>query len=57
MIITTKNGESLVKLLKENGINSTIIGKITEEKGILVKLPEGEVIVPQPERDELFSIY
>jgi hydrogenase expression/formation protein HypE len=57
MIITTKNGESLVNLLKENGIKSTIIGKITEDKGILVKLSEGEVIVPQPERDELFSIY
>ncbi|GFZ32474.1 hydrogenase [Clostridium zeae] len=56
MIITTKNGEELVKLLMKNGINSTIIGNITNDKGILVKELEGEVIVPQPERDELFSI-
>jgi hydrogenase expression/formation protein HypE len=56
MIITTKNGEELVNLLMKNGINSTIIGNITNDKGILVKELEGEVIVPQPERDELFSI-
>ncbi|GFP77524.1 AIR synthase family protein [Clostridium fungisolvens] len=56
MIITTKNGEELVKLLMKNGINSTIIGNITNDEGILVKELEGEVIVPQPERDELFSI-
>ncbi|MBK1810450.1 AIR synthase family protein [Clostridium sp. YIM B02505] len=56
MIITTKNGRELVKLLMKNGIKSTIIGNITNDKGILVKELEGEVIVPQPERDELFSI-
>ncbi|GIM30520.1 hydrogenase [Clostridium polyendosporum] len=55
MLISTKDGEALVKLLMEKGINAKIIGNITKEKGILVRKGKKE-IVPPPERDELFNI-
>lgn len=55
MLISTKDGEALVKLLMEKGINAKIIGNITKEKGILVRKGKKEII-PPPERDELFNI-
>ncbi|ERI94236.1 putative thiamine-phosphate kinase [Clostridiales bacterium oral taxon 876 str. F0540] len=55
MLITTKNGEELVKLLKRKGINAALIGNITKSKGILVK-NNTECEVEPPERDELFTI-
>ncbi|MCM8711861.1 AIR synthase family protein [Clostridium sp. SYSU_GA19001] len=55
MLITSKNGEALVKKLKNAGINAVIIGKITENKGILVE-NKIEYEVKPPERDELFVI-
>lgn len=55
MLITSKNGEALVKRLRECGIDATIIGNITEDRGILVEnMIEYEV--EPPERDELFTI-
>jgi hydrogenase expression/formation protein HypE len=55
MLITTKNGIELVKKLKEVGINASIIGNITKDKGVLVQ--DGiEYEVEPPERDELFTI-
>jgi len=55
MIITTKNGELLVKELKSQGIDASIIGNITREKGILVSKGIEEEVLP-PERDELFVL-
>ncbi|WP_055667084.1 AIR synthase family protein [Desnuesiella massiliensis] len=55
MLITTNRGKELVELLKNNGIKATIIGKITDSKGILVSNHE-EVEVMPPKRDELFNI-
>lgn len=55
MLITTKNGEALVKKLKQNGIIANIIGNITRNKGILVENGVEEEVQP-PERDELFTI-
>lgn len=55
MLITTKNGEELVKVFEKQGITSTIIGNITKEKGILVRRSIEEEVAP-PERDELFNI-
>jgi hydrogenase expression/formation protein HypE len=55
MLIVTQNGEALVKLMKQKNIKATIIGKITEKKGILVK-DNMEIEVDPPERDELFNI-
>ncbi|WP_461613237.1 AIR synthase family protein [Clostridium sp. Marseille-QA1073] len=56
MIITTENGEELVKKMAENDIEATIIGCITKEKGILVD-KQIEIEVAPPERDELFKIF
>lgn len=56
MLICCKNGERLLKKLQENNIKAFIVGRITNEKGILI---EGEVqkeVMP-PECDELFKIY
>lgn len=53
MLITAAHGEKLIKILGENGIKATIIGKITKDKGILVN-SDKKVEVPPPERDELF---
>lgn len=55
MMIITPNGDELIKILQKNGIKGTIVGKITEEKGILIS--EGEQIeVLPPERDELYKL-
>lgn len=54
MLITTEKGEDLVRELELNGINAVIIGKITEDRGSLVK-DNYEVEVMPPDRDELFS--
>ncbi len=55
MLICTPQGEELVKELNSQGIKATIIGRITKEKGIIIK--DGvEIIVPPPERDELFVL-
>lgn len=53
MLITTANGENLVKILMENGIKASIIGKITKEKGIIINADK-KIEVSPPERDELF---
>jgi hydrogenase expression/formation protein HypE len=55
MIITTKNGDGLIKKLKEKGIDASIIGKISEFGGILVD-KGNEINVEPPKRDELFNI-
>ena len=55
MLITAKNGELLVKKLKQNGINASLIGNITRDKGILVENNIEQQVQP-PERDELFTI-
>jgi hydrogenase expression/formation protein HypE len=55
MLITTKNGEALVKKLKQNGIIANVIGNITKNKGILVENGVEEEVQP-PDRDELFTI-
>lgn len=55
MLITTKNGEELIKVLNENGIEASIIGQICENGNILVD-NNIEVEVEKPKRDELFNI-
>lgn len=53
MLITTRNGEELALKLKLEGIEASIIGNITKERGILVE-NNIEYEVQPPERDELF---
>lgn len=55
MLITTKNGEKLVRKLNEAGISASLIGKVCEEGGILVDKGK-EINVEAPKRDELFNI-
>lgn len=55
MLITTKDGEGLLKLLNKEGIKASIIGKIIKGKGILVNGGIEEEVEP-PERDELFVL-
>lgn len=55
MLITSKDGEALIKKLKEKGINASIIGKICTKGWILVD-ECNEITVQAPKRDELFNI-
>jgi hydrogenase expression/formation protein HypE len=55
MLITTKNGEKLIKKLNERGIEASIIGIVYEDGGILVD-GNKEINVEPPKRDELFNI-
>lgn len=55
MMITTSRGCDLVGLLKDNGIESSIIGRITLDGAIIVESGV-EIQVQSPEADELFSL-
>lgn len=55
MLITTTCGKELVDILNSKGIQATIIGSITETRGVLVKDEIQNDVLP-PDRDELFSI-
>lgn len=54
MLITAKNGAELVRILKEKGIPSTIIGKVTEHGRYIIKKGEKLPLNP-PDVDELFK--
>ncbi|AJA47443.1 putative hydrogenase expression/formation protein [Clostridium pasteurianum DSM 525 = ATCC 6013] len=55
MLVTCKDGNKLVDLLKKNNIESVIIGNITEDKNIIIKDGKEEEVDP-PDSDELFKI-
>lgn len=55
MLITTKGGEDLVKIFEKEGIKASVIGKITKNKGIIIKGDKAQEVLP-PERDELFVL-
>jgi hydrogenase expression/formation protein HypE len=55
MLITTENGDELIKQLRESGIDASIIGTISENGGVLVD-KDKELKVEPPKRDELFNI-
>jgi hypothetical protein len=55
MLITCKSGIELVKILNEQGIESRIIGSITNSKGIIVDNGLECEVIP-PEADELFNL-
>lgn len=55
MLIVSKNGKKIVESLDKEGIKATVIGKITNDRGILIS--DGiEIEVEEPKRDELFNI-
>ncbi|WP_010234490.1 AIR synthase family protein [Clostridium arbusti] len=55
MLITCRDGNKVINKLKENNIQATIIGNITNEKSIIVKDDMEEEVIP-PGSDELFKI-
>jgi hydrogenase expression/formation protein HypE len=55
MLITTKNGTELIKILKSKGIPSEIIGRITEQGRYIVRDGEKLPMIP-PDVDELFKV-
>lgn len=63
MIITTDDGEGLVKELLENGIEAATIGKMTPKERILVTASEGvsgktqeKRLLDEPKSDELYQV-
>ncbi|MEA4972764.1 MAG: AIR synthase family protein [Candidatus Metalachnospira sp.] len=56
MIITSFDGQNLVKRLKENGINSSVIGKITEGGKFITYSGHRIELLPQ-EKDEIYSVF
>lgn len=56
MLISTKNGNELVKKIKQEGINAAIIGTVTENKTIYLKTDCESIIVSQPKTDELYKV-
>ena len=54
MLITSKNGAELVRILEEKGIPSTIIGRITEQGRNIIRSGETTLLSP-PDVDELFK--
>jgi len=55
MLITTPNGSGLLKLLHENNIKASIIGKITFGKEYIVKDGDKCIKIDVPESDELYK--
>jgi len=55
MLITAACGKKLAEKLNNSGIQATVIGKITTERGILITNGIQKDVLP-PTRDELFSI-
>ncbi|MBU3110952.1 AIR synthase family protein [Clostridium lacusfryxellense] len=55
MLITVSNGKGLVDKLNDSGVRATIIGNMTESRGILIVDEIEEDVLP-PTIDELFSI-
>ncbi len=55
MIITTEKGEELVTVLKENGINAAVVGKIVEGDNTIL-IGNKKQILDQPDSDELYKV-
>lgn len=54
MLITSKNGAELIRILKEKGIPAAIIGRITEQGRNIISKGEALPLSP-PDVDELFK--
>jgi hydrogenase expression/formation protein HypE len=54
MLISARNGSSLIERLLSEGIQATIIGKMTGEKNLIMVTESGNVIIRPPESDELY---
>ncbi|WP_040212402.1 AIR synthase family protein [Clostridium polynesiense] len=55
MFITAPEGERIIKELELKGIKGTLVGKITDKEGYILK-DGNKIPVEPPQRDELFKI-
>ncbi|WMI80648.1 AIR synthase family protein [Anaerotignum sp. MB30-C6] len=55
MIITTQDGQELLKKLSAHGIEGAIIGRITEEERILVTA-QGRCLLEEPKSDAIYQV-
>lgn len=55
MMIATCDGETLIKVLKEEGISACIIGRFVEEGNTIIRGKKREALTA-PERDEIWKI-
>ena len=55
MIITTEKGEELVSILKEKGINASVVGKIVKGENTIL-IGDRKEILGQPDSDELYKV-
>lgn len=56
MLIAAENGLNLIEELNNEGINAVIIGKITENKSIVLSTGLQDIMIPPPESDELYKV-
>ena len=56
MLMSTDDGEGLVKSLKDAGIEATIIGKTNDSKDRIVKKGEDVRYLDKPQTDELYKV-
>lgn len=56
LLMTFKNGYDIVKILKENGISSTIIGRTTDSNDKIIFNEDEKRFLEPPKRDEIYTI-
>jgi len=56
MLISTRDGASLVEKLEKEGVKASIIGKTTENKKCILLTDSGPVIILPPSSDELYRV-
>lgn len=56
MLIAAADGEGLIKKLKENNINASIIGRVIQNKKRELITEKGAVEISQPDSDELYKV-
>lgn len=55
MIIAVADGDGLVDILNENGINSAVIGEFIDKNSVLVT-DKGDIPIDEPESDEIYNV-
>lgn len=56
VIITCKDGDKLVSELVENGVQASVVGKVTDGRGVYYKENDELVEIGEPEKDEVYKV-
>lgn len=56
MLITVKDGDEALRILREHGVDARVIGEVTEE-GSLLNIEGRLMHVDAPQRDEIYKLY